>query len=127
MKKVLIISYPEDGTVKLLADRFDEMEYPYHIIDLSLFPGESQGSIDLTSGLDFVFQQGNKSFDAVNVKGIWWRRPLGKIRVEPTDSLYKYVKMESDMFVRSLFYLLPKDVVWVSDPDSTRIANSKPS
>lgn len=126
MKKVIIISHSADITSQLLLQRLKEIGSPCELIDISLFPKESFGTIDYTSGIDFVFKQNSKSFDSGDVKSVWWRRPMGKIKEKLQDSISKYIQIESDMFVRSLFYMLPKYVKWVSDPDNTRVSNSKP-
>lgn len=124
--KVLVISHDADGTSKLLIDRLVEMGQPYHLIDLSLFPVASIASIHYTGDKPYVsFQHEDKTFDTNSVKGVWWRRPKGKFRVTDLDALGRYVDTESETFIRSLFYLLT-DVTWVSDPEKTRIANSKP-
>jgi glutathione synthase/RimK-type ligase-like ATP-grasp enzyme len=126
MKTVLVISHADDGTTKILSERFREMDQQYNLIDLSLFPSQSVASIDYSCEEPFVrFRQDDQGFDSNTVTGVWWRRPKGKLRGVSTDPLDKYIEAESEVFIRSLFQLLP-DVTWVSDPENTRIANSKP-
>lgn len=126
MKTVLVISHADDGTTKILSERFREMDQQYNLIDLSLFPTQSVASIDYSYKEPFVhFRHDDQGFDSNTVTGVWWRRPKGKLRVVSTDPLDKYIEAESEVFIRSLFQLLP-DVTWVSDPENTRIASSKP-
>lgn len=126
MKKVLLISHTEDGTCKLISERLEEMKRPYHLIDLSMFPKTSVGTIQYADSLKVAFQYQEKTFSIDDVRSVWWRRPKGKNPTIPQNPLETYIAMESEVFIRSLFYCLPKTVRWISDPDKTRIANTKP-
>ena len=127
MKKVILISYEGDYTAELVANSLKKINQDYQLIDISIFPFGSQGTIDYSlSNPTPVFYYDGIEIRFEDIKSIWWRRPFGKIKETPNTSMNKYIRMESDVFIRSLFYLLPKGVIWVSDPDNTRIANSKP-
>ncbi len=125
-QKVLLITHDQDGTGQLLAKSLEKIGQPYHVIDLSTFPNKATATIDYNSNLASVsFSCPSGSFRSHEVKSVWWRRPRGKITPQTSSPIGKYIALESEIFINSLFRLL-KNSRWVSDPDNTRIANSKP-
>jgi len=64
-------------------------------------------------------------FNETSVKSIWWRRPQGSVKNTRTSLLQKYIQNESEISLNcSLAFL--NGVLWVSEPEATRIANRKP-
>jgi glutathione synthase/RimK-type ligase-like ATP-grasp enzyme len=127
-KKVLIVSHEKDGSAKLIMQRLDEIGQPHHLVDLGSYPNSMQGAISISncpSG-NMVMRTANYSFTSNDVKSIWWRRPRGQVRPPVIGSANKYTELESEIFTNSFFSLLDRGVLWVSDPEKTRIANHKP-
>ena len=125
-KKVLIISHSEDGSSKLLMQRLREIDEPYQLVDLGTFPLEATASIDLSNETSTRFVQDKLEFTGDSVKSVWWRRPKGKARPATNNPLQRYIELESEVFISSLFNLLGADIRWVSNPEKTRLANRKP-
>ncbi|MBI2475821.1 MAG: hypothetical protein HYV67_01085 [Candidatus Taylorbacteria bacterium] len=125
-KKVLIVSHAEDGSSKLLMQRLKESDEPYQLVDLGKFPLEATASIDLSSEVSMRFVEDKFGFTGDSVKSVWWRRPKGKARPSTNNPLQRYIELESEVFISSLFNLLGTDTQWVSHPEKTRLANRKP-
>lgn len=125
-KKVLVISHSDDVSAKLLIKRLEEIGQFYQLVDLGTFPLGATASIDFSGETTIKFTQNNFAFGGNEVKSVWWRRPKGKAHPSTNDALQKYIEVESEVFIGSLFNLLGPDVRWVSDPDKTRLVNRKP-
>ena len=123
---VLVVSYEGDGSAELVMQRFAEIGQSSHLLDLSAFPSQACGSISYADGVDVHFQHAERVFSTDNVKSVWWRRPKGKVRPPLDDPIQKYIEVEAEVFVSSLFALLGGSVLWVSDPEKTKTANLKP-
>src|SRR3989344_5769222 len=125
-KNVLVISHSEDESSKLIMQRLEEINEPFQLVDLGKFPLEATASIDLSNKTSIKFAQNKLVFTVENVKSVWWRRPKGKALPTTNNPLQKYIELESEVFINSLFNLLGSDVKWVSNPEKTRHANRKP-
>ena len=125
-KQVLVVSYPEDGSAKLLLRRLKEIGQSCRLVDLSKFPTLARSTVEYSpAGVSPVFKEKGFSFSDKTVKSIWWRRPKGKIRTATRNPIEKYIETESEIFINSFFSFF-EDVKWVSHPERTRIANYKP-
>jgi len=126
-KKVLVISHSDDGSAKLLIQRLNEIDQPNQLVDLGAFPLGTSASIDFSSETATIkFAQNESVFTGDNVKSVWWRRPKGKAHPPTNKTLQRYIELESEVFISSLFNLFGPKVKWVSDPEKTRLANRKP-
>lgn len=124
-KLVLVVSHDEDGSAKLLMQRLLEIGQPYQLVNLGLYPHDSFATLEYDEGSRRSFKLPSGEFSSNTVKSVWWRRPRGKVRATTTDPIERYVEIESEIFTNSFFALLD-GVRWVSDPESTRVANHKP-
>lgn len=86
---------------------------------------ESALLLDTTNGanLRFLFERIVCSVD--NIRGIWWRRPLGAYRALPSTLQERYVESEAENYFRSIPNFL-NNANWVSEPEATRAASRKP-
>lgn len=128
IKQVLVVSYQDDGTAELLVKRLKEIGQAHTLVDLGKFPKCAKATIDYSGDdgrVQILFRGQSYSFSSESVKSIWWRRPKGKVRTPSADPIEKYIELESEIFVSSLFSFF-KSVRWVSDPEKTRVANLKP-
>ncbi|MEI8249355.1 MAG: hypothetical protein WCG07_02575 [Candidatus Taylorbacteria bacterium] len=125
-KTVIIASHNKDQSALFLLKRLAEIGQTAHLINFGEFPTTMSGtmlfekvtSIALTSSDGF-------RFDEDSVKSIWWRRPQGPVKNTKKSLLEEYIQNESGIALScSLSFL--KNVLWVSEPEATRIANRKP-
>lgn len=125
-KSVLVISYDEDDSAKLLMQRLNEIGQHYYLVDLSKYPNQATATLDYSSGsVESRFSGEGVTFNPKSIKSIWWRRPKGKVRPPTEDPITRYMEIESEILMNSFFELF-RDVRWVSNPEMTRIANHKP-
>lgn len=125
-KKVLVVSHIADTSAQLLIQRLEEIGQPHQLVDLGTYPLGASASIDLSNETTINFTQNELSFSKDDVKSVWWRRPKGKARPPTDDLLQGYIELESEVFIGSLFNLLSPNILWVSEPEKTRLANKKP-
>jgi glutathione synthase/RimK-type ligase-like ATP-grasp enzyme len=125
-KSVIVVSHSGDASAKLLIQRLNEIGQPHHLVDLGSYPNHATATIDYSNNLlSCSFDQENVHLTPDSVKSIWWRRPKGKIRPPTVDPVRKYIELESEIFINSLFGFF-KNSLWVSEPEKTRLGNYKP-
>jgi glutathione synthase/RimK-type ligase-like ATP-grasp enzyme len=125
-KSIIIASHDKDQSALFLMKRLVEQKQDVHLINFGDFPAAVSGTLlfekDATIGLR---TSSGVQLDQDSIKSIWWRRPQGPIKNPQTSPLHKYVQNESDITLSCLMGLF-NDVLWVSEPEATRIANRKP-
>ena len=125
-KTVIIASYEKDQSALFLMKRLAEIGQTAHLINFGEFPTAMSGtmlferatSTALTSPDGFQFYEDS-------IKSIWWRRPQGPVKNTRSSLLRKYIQNESEIALSCLLAFL-KNVLWVSEPEATRVANRKP-
>lgn len=115
---IVIVSYPQDKHAQHVLGALSHKGLESKILNLGEYPRELESAILIGKNVDVGF------VGMDDVSGVWWRRPLGAYRTEPS-MLEKYISSESEAYVRSLQYYFNK-ARWVSDPEATRIAGRKP-
>ncbi len=125
-KTVIIASHEKDQSALFLMKRLVEIGQTAHLINFGEFPTTISGTMlfEKVTGTSLTTSDGFQ-FDEDSVKSIWWRRPQGPVKNTKTSLLQKYIQNESEIALSCLLTFL-KNVLWVSEPEATRIANRKP-
>ncbi|MFA6314752.1 MAG: hypothetical protein WC648_00045 [Candidatus Paceibacterota bacterium] len=125
-KIVIIASHEKDQSALFLMKRLAEIGQTAHLINFGEFPIAMSGSMLFEETVSTSMTMLDSfSFDENSVKSIWWRRPQGPVKNTRSSLLQKYIQNESEIALSCLLAFL-KDVLWVSEPEATRIANRKP-
>lgn len=125
-KNVIIASHERDQSALFLMKRLAEIGQTAHLVNFGEFPITMSGTMlfEKTNDTSLTLSDGFQ-FDSESIKSIWWRRPQGAVKSTKTSLLQKYVQNESEIALNCLLSFL-KDVLWVSGPEVTRVANRKP-
>jgi len=125
-KTVIIASHEKDQSALLLMKKLAETGQAAHLINFGEFPTTMFGTMffEKVTGTFLTLSDGFR-FDGDSVKSIWWRRPQGPVKNTRISMLRKYIQNESEIALSCLLSFL-KNVLWVSEPEATRIANRKP-
>lgn len=125
-KTVIVASHDKDQSALFLMKRLAEIGQPARLINFGEFPTTMSGTMLFEKAVETTLTSpDNFRFDGDSVKSIWWRRPQGPVKNTRISLLQKYVQNESDIALSSMLDFL-KGVLWVSEPEATRIANRKP-
>lgn len=126
-KIVLVVSYQQDVHAQYVLQKLEDRGVRGVLLNLGEYPSSFESALLLNPqhGLDTSFFTEAVSLPINNIVGVWWRRPLGAYRAEPTTMMEKYIASEAESYMRSLPYMLG-DARWVSNPEATRIASRKP-
>ncbi len=125
-KTVIIASHQKDQSALFLMKRLIEIRQSARLINFGEFPTAMFGTMlfEKTASTSITMSDGF-SFDENSIKSIWWRRPQGPVKNTRTPLLQKYIQNESEIALSCLLVFL-ENVLWVSEPEATRIANRKP-
>ncbi|MFA6459025.1 MAG: hypothetical protein WCV79_01335 [Candidatus Paceibacterota bacterium] len=125
-KTVIIASHEKDQSALFLMKRLAEIGQTAHLINFGEFPTTMSGTIlfEKIVSASLALSDGFR-LDEDSIKSIWWRRPQGPVKNTRKTLLQKYIQNESEIALSCLLAFL-KDVLWVSEPEATRIANRKP-
>ncbi len=125
-KTVIVASHNKDQSALLVMQRLAELGQKAYLIDFGEFPASMSGTM--------LFEKTARTSIGLpdvpilhrdSVKSIWWRRPQGAVKSTQLSMLQKYVRNESEIALSCILAFL-EDVLWVSEPEATRIANRKP-
>jgi glutathione synthase/RimK-type ligase-like ATP-grasp enzyme len=125
-KTVIVASHDKDQSALFLMKRLVEISQPARLINFGEFPTAMYGTILFEKTVSASLTSlDNLRFDDNSIKSIWWRRPQGSVKNTKVSLLQKYIQNESDITLSCLLNFL-KGVMWVSEPEATRVANRKP-
>ncbi len=125
-KTVVVASHTRDQSALFLMKRLAEIGQKSVMINFGDFPKLMSATISFENVVHSTMSMQNSfCLDDESVKSVWWRRPQGPSRSTRVSLLQKYIQNESEIALASSLAFL-KDVLWVSEPEATRIANRKP-
>lgn len=127
MDTVLVVSYPKDEHAVCVLRKAKDLGIKAILWDISRFPLQSRISY-------FIYPQ-SETKSVLNIrgselrdggfKGIFWRRPQGVAPKKKNPGLKEYMRLESEVVIRSLYDFFP-DANWLSSPEPARLACRKP-
>lgn len=125
-KTVIIASHKKDQSALFLMKRLAEIGQTARLINFGEFPTTMSGTMLFEKATSTTLTSSDGfQFDEDSIKSIWWRRPQGPVKNTRSSLLRKYIQNESEIALSCLLAFL-KNVLWVSEPEATRIANRKP-
>lgn len=128
MKKIIIVSYGDDGHTKCLLEEAGKNGIEAILFDAGGYPitDKEEISIDYENGISPKLRMsiGGTTVNGEDVSGIWWRRPRGT-KSFGRSGMDQYMHLEGEVVIRSLKEFL-LHINWVSDPEATRMACRKP-
>jgi len=125
-KSVIVASHENDQSALFLMKRLAEIRQTARLINFGEFPTSISSTMlfEKVDDISLTLSDGSH-LDEESVKSIWWRRPQGPVKNTRTSLLRKYIQNESEIALSCTLAFL-KNVLWVSEPEATRIANRKP-
>src|SRR3989338_2683726 len=128
MDIVIVVSYPKDGHATRVIEKLTTAGVLAVLWDISKFPKNSEISY-LTDTVSYRttcrLHVGDRSFIDSEVLGVFWRRPRGIAPDRKPTGLEEYIRLESEVVIRSLVHMLPT-ANWISSPEPARLAGRKP-
>ncbi|MEK7535887.1 MAG: MvdC/MvdD family ATP grasp protein [Patescibacteria group bacterium] len=127
MAKIVVVSYPDDKHATRVMKRAQTLGKEAILWDISEYPKNSDITFTYAggSGKELLIGINGKRLSASQISGIYWRRPRGQKGPKENSRIDEYIRLESEVAIRSLCDFLPQ-VNWISHPENARLACRKP-
>lgn len=124
---ILIISGEKDGHTKVVMDALTKRDYPFYLLDLSMFPLKSQLSIQYSANSfnEAFFDVDGQKISFVDFGSVWWRRPQPFTLHDDIKGVTEgnFSISECHSAINGLWLL--SDAFWINQPVNDEVAARK--